>query len=1105
MNSKFSNEKFPLIRLNPSLFSFCTTDVENGPSVSKECKVLDQRSFFHGMYFYSFIGENRNMYPAYVDPGSPYSFITMDFCKRIQAENPDIRLLFMKMPYQEVTLAQGRRLVKIGGTVALKFALKTESGEFFEIEANHFRVCQSLNAQFLIGRQTLHEYYGLLDIRDRILFLKTEEAMDRVAIHGVKFQAEHESIMLIDKAPEIPQIWFEKITQLSLILEIPAKQKELFKQILKMNFEAFRDCIGRCTVYKHMLKMDPNTPTMNPKNDRYIAQARIEPIKKIILQWLRENIVSKRGSRYISPLTIVVKENGELRPCLDSREINKYMYTRGDIVPPIDVMKTEFTGSIIFTKLDLRSGFLQIELDESCREYIAFRFLGQPFVFNRVAFGLKDAMQAFIAALRVVLEGLEHCVAVYVDDILIHSKDLDSHIRDVGQVISRIRNAGMTLRLDKCSFFRDSAKFLGFIIDQEGIRPDPKRVESIYEYRIPVSKKEVQSFLGVINFYRGHIQDFANIAAPLHELTKLSAAFQWGKEEDDAFNRLKYEMAHAILQSHPDWSKTFYVITDASNVAISGIVAQIGDDGHWRVLSMVSRKLQSAERNYHSFEKELLAIIYTIKKNEYLLVDHKIVIRTDNRALKYLYSVKTHVSERVARWRMYLLLFDVTAIQHVPGRENVAADALSRFRNDVKNDPQGIDNFRTHVRESVDFFAPVSALMLLEGLDGLRIDDIMTNIDELQERCPDIQDLVSKKHRNVTFKNGTICWTARDGESRILAPAAVRKSLIKFYHHQYTHPGYEKTLAIIRRYFDWPLAKRDVLNFLATCVTCKRAKDRNYTLEGPFKSVIAENPMEFLSIDLYGPLPKARGNVKFICVIMDVFSKFTRLYAMQIPTAANCVSKLERFLSEYAHIGQCKEIVSDNGSQFRSETWVKTVSEKGIKIRCIAAHHPQANPVETRMKVIGDCIRVLCPSNYRRWIEFLNTMERRINEVPHRTTGVEPATLFLKKKFSPNGFPQPISNTDFGIILEKARATTKRELARRKKYNEGNITVFTPGDTVYIRNFTQSSHGTGETQKLNSRAIGPCTIIGQIDETNIYKLKLPNGKIVEHSITNIFK
>ncbi|KAK7575703.1 hypothetical protein V9T40_011989 [Parthenolecanium corni] len=1067
-----------------SCFSIVGDEIDSDPEGATE--YVDQRLFFPGMYFPCYIGEKESQYPVFIDPGSPYSYVREDFVRRLQFENPDLQLLKLKKPFQDVGYAEGRPKIKVGGTICLDFKMKDIRGHYYKFTA-YIRICKDLNTRLLLGRQCLWDYDAILRVKQRTLDVEHPDSPNRLEIPGVQFNT-MESVLAVEP-PVIPKADKIRICNIAMKAEISDDEKLTFQEMLLFNHKVFEDRIGRCNTYTHTLQMKHPVPEMNPK-DRPIAQARLPFVQSILDLWLRDNIVTPRGSIYITPIHIILKENGSLRLCMDSREINNYMGNSGDIVPPIDQIKTMFLNATVFSKLDFRDGFLQIPLAEESQKYIAFRFKGQPYVFNRLAYGLKDSMPGFIAALRTVLQGLDHCCTVYVDDLLIFSDNIENHLYHLNLVIHKIQSAGMTLNVEKCKFFQQSVKYLGFIVSDQGISPDPKRVEAIYEYRTPKTKKEVQSFLGVINYYRGHIPKCGELAAPLHELTKSNVQFHWGPDEETSFNELKKAVAESILQNFPDWSRKFYVITDASNVAISGIVVQFDDENQPKVLGMVSRLLKTAEKNYDTYEKELLAIIYTIKKHIYLLVDHPIILRTDNRALKYLNSAFENVSERVARWRAYLQPFDIELIEHVPGSENKAADALSRFRRDIS--------------QNVDHFAPIPAVMALTAPGGqLRIENILDNLADLQNRDPEIQEMIKKRSSRISFNNRIVYLKNRDGECRMYALKSIRNLLIEAYHQEYTHPGYKKVLDVIRRYFDWPGCKFDVVNYSISCAECKTAKYPNETLHGPFQSVISTKPLELLSIDTYGPLPTARGGARKIVVIMDVFSKYTRLYPTKKTSSLQCIKFTEQFLKLYDHLGTCLAVLTDNGSQFRSSVWTDHWESRNIETRFTSVYHPQANPVETRMKIIGDCLRLLCPTQHRRWIQFISTIEQRMNDTFHRTTGHPPTTIFLQLKFTLDGKRIRMSEAEYRAVLKDAARTTKTQLEQRRSKNQrSHLTTFEPGDLVYTKNFTMSREASGVARKLNPLYVGPCQIV-EARGTNAYLIRLPMGELVQHHVSNL--
>jgi len=267
--------------------------------------------------------------------------------------------------------------------------------------------------------------------------------------------------------------------------------------------------------------------------------------------------------------------------------------------------------------------------------------------------------------------------------------------------------------------------------------------------------------------------------------------------------------------------------------------------------------------------------------------------------------------------------------------------------------------------------------MFLLTQQGLRIDQILDNIVDLQENCPEIQAA------RIMMRGETVCWRNRDSSDRIYAPYSIRRFLIQFYHEEYTHPSSQKTLSVVQQYFDWPGSKNEVENYVFNCLTCKMNKYKNSTLQGEFQSVTADRALQLISVDLFGPLPVGQHSWEYIVVCMDVFTKFTRLYPSVESTTHYCLIQVQKFVDEYKNLSKVDTILTDNGTQFISSGWVDHWEGQDIRTRLTSLYHPQANPVETRMKVIGDCLRILCPTEHWKWSLHLKTIERRLNETPH--------------------------------------------------------------------------------------------------------------------------
>src|SRR6266550_6604620 len=288
-------------------------------------------------------------------------------------------------------------------------------------------------------------------------------------------------------------------------------------------------------------------------------------------------------------------------------------------------------------------------------------------------------MSAFVGAMNIVLKDLQDFCRAYVDDIIIFSKSLEEHFAHIEIVLTRIREAGMTVAEEKCHWAKPSVKFLGFVISDQGIVPNPDKVISIKNFPEPRCRRDVSSFLGMVNYFRAFIPRCAEISKPLTELTKLNTKFPWTDEAQEAFDKLKDSLVNVIMQSHPNFNKPFYVFTDASTKGIAGIVYQVEDEDQLilKPIACASRVLTKAEEKYPIYELEFLAVIYTLKKYYYMLAGANIYLHTDNVVIKFL-RLHPELSKRMQRWLIYFNQFNIY-VQHIKGNTNVVADALSRF------------------------------------------------------------------------------------------------------------------------------------------------------------------------------------------------------------------------------------------------------------------------------------------------------------------------------------------------------------------------------------------------------------------------------------------
>ena len=348
---------------------------------------------------------------------------------------------------------------------------------------------------------------------------------------------------------------------------------------------------------------------------------------------LKSNIIRPSKSPWAAPVVLIKKKSGEMRFCINYRQLNNVTKKDSYPIPRIDDTLDKLYGKTGFSTLDLVSGYFQIALDEAAKEMSAFIVENNLYEFNRMPFGLTNAPSTFQRLMNRDILG--KFALVYLDDILIYSETFDEHYEHIETVFQLLTDAGLKLKLKKCHFMKQSVNYLGHIISAKGISPDPRKIETIANYKIPVNSEQLASFLGLVGYYRKFISNFGTIARPLSSQTKKNKKepLVWGEPEQTAFETLRKALISPPILAFPNFDVSFQIFTDASNYGIGAILSQI-QNGQEVVIAYQSRHLKPSEVKYTTIEKEALAVIFAIKRFKHYLIDNEFLVISDHRPLQ---------------------------------------------------------------------------------------------------------------------------------------------------------------------------------------------------------------------------------------------------------------------------------------------------------------------------------------------------------------------------------------------------------------------------------------------------------------------------------------
>ena len=460
--------------------------------------------------------------------------------------------------------------------------------------------------------------------------------------------------------------------------KLTSQQKEELKDACDECQNNFTDVPKQTTLETCTIKMTDSKPVY--VKPRPVPHSQVPVVEKEVREMLALGVIEPAASPYNSPIVLVKKSDGKsLRFCNDLREVNKVVRFDAEPITDVEHLFSELSRARYFSKLDLTKGYWAIPIAEEDRDKTAFTTsLGQHRWVN-LPFGLKTAGGIFNRMMRKLLLPLgRKDVHHFMDDILIASETWEQHIESVRAVLRRLKEANLAAKPSKCFFGYDKLSYLGHEIGNGKKWPEDDKVEKIRTAKPPETKKELRSYLGTTGFYRAYCPNYSEIAAPLTDKTKKQEPerIRWNEECDRAFNTLKEKLTSKPVVVMPDPDLPFILRTDASDRGLGAVLLQDKGQGP-QPIAYASKKLNGAEKNYATVEKECFATVWGIQRFERYLYGRHFVLETDHQPLQYLQRMKP-TNARLMRWALQLQPYSFT-VKVIPGKDNIGADYLSRL------------------------------------------------------------------------------------------------------------------------------------------------------------------------------------------------------------------------------------------------------------------------------------------------------------------------------------------------------------------------------------------------------------------------------------------
>ena len=811
-----------------------------------------------------------------------------------------------------------------------------------------------------------------------------------------------------------------------------------------------------------------------------LSQMELQELRKQLDQLIHDGKISPSTSPYGAPVLFVKKKDGSLRMCIDYRALNSQTIKNRYALPRIDDLLDQLYGAKRFSKIDLTSGYWQIAIAAADRYKTAFRTRYGHYEFNVMPFGLTNAPATFQSLMNDIFRDmLDICVIVYLDDILVYSKNDEDHEKHVRQVLQRLRENKLYARPSKCTFFTDTIEYLGHIVGPDGIKPNPELVKAIFNFPQPRTLKELQSFLGLANYYRKFIENYSRIAAPLTDaLQKMSISrpIEFTERMEYAFKALKQALINKPCLQLPDPDSEYEVTTDASEDEAT-VGAVLMQNGH--PIAYESKKLNPHQRNYPVHDKEMCAIMHALDRWRPFLLGQHFKVYTDHRSLVYL-KTQSNLNQRQLRWMERAADYDCE-ILYKPGKENVVADALSRI----------------HI--SALSSLPNSTIRK-EIIKGYQQEPFRSLIKEVGEK--------RGTYMRYTIENKLLYYRTDEVEAwRLCLPNTQYRTTVIHENHDLPiagHPGFVQTYSKIARAYYWPGMSKDIRTHVKKCDACQRTKPSTQPPAGELQPMpIPSRPWQSIGMDYLMSVPKSKKGHNAILIVIDRLTKMAHF----IPTTDQVTAKetAELFLQNvFRYHGLPDNIVSDRDPRFTSHFWENLHKILGIKLLMSTAEHPQTDgQSEATVKIVQKLIRPFAFQE-QDWEMLLPSLEFAYNDTQQSTTGQTP--FFLNYGHHPKGTyrhadtknPHAEDHVQYLLRLQEIARDAINDAqmvqARYADKHRTKIPLMKPGDWVLLR------RKKADKTKFAPIADGPFQILKV--GTNNVKLKFPK-KSTAHPTVNV--
>jgi ribonuclease HI/transposase InsO family protein len=865
-------------------------------------------------------------------------------------------------------------------------------------------------------------------------------------------------------------------------------------------------------IIQHVIPMKPQTLPFQQKLRK--MHPKLEPtVQKELNKLLSAKIIFPvRHTQWVSNLVPVRKKNGEIRLCVDFRNLNKASDKDNYPVPPMEQILQQVSGSERLSLLDGFSGYNQVLMSPPDQLKTTFRTPWGTYAYRKMPFGLINAGATFQRAMDIAFRGLiNHSVVVYLDDVTVYSKNKDDHLAHLRAVLLRCRKYDISLNPKKSIFAVEQGKLLGFIVSSDGMIIDPERTQVIAKLPPPTSKKSMQSFLGQINFVRRFVPSFSEMVRPLQNLIKKDTQYHWGPTENQAFNDIKKAIIDAPSLMSPDFSQDFTLYTFASDRSYAAVLTQKNSENNEVPIAFMSSAFKGAELNYPAVDRQAYAVFKAVKHFRSYLLKSRTKVIVPYPAVRNL-LVQKELGEKRANWVTSLQEYDleITPAQIVRGQGLCKLVVDSEIGQQEDSDTSDLEQ-----RDQ-------SLICCAQNLVSPWYNDIRFCLEHgstPRHLDPAKRRALRLKSASFHLVNGILFRQSFDGVlMRCLEKDEAEKVLLELHAGEAGgHFGGDTTAhKVLRVGYYWPTLFKDAHVLCRKCIICQKASGRLQKPAFPLQPVSVDSPFQQWGLDIIGPInPPSSQQHKYIVTATDYFTRWSEAAALRTVNTSQVIAFLKSNIITRFGIPDC--LVFDNASYFSSLEMSEFALEKGIKLKYSASYYPQGNDLaESTNKNLIKIIKRTVAENHKNWHNALLNALWDDRVTPKAAIGNSPfflvygreailpphillPSLQLSQKVQEEDCPPLESRINALMKLEEVRTQAKCKLDQHQQLikrwfdsNSASDRNFEVGDLVL--KWDKPHEGKGEHTKFQNLWLGPFLIAEKLGPSS-FRLQNLEGQL----------